>query len=230
MSPQTSQFDDIRYREINEKRKQILDDLLHKVLPTVGLRTAVDVGCGIGFFSHYLWTLGLQVQAFDGRPENVQVAQERYPAIHFGLWNAEDRVTMPAGQFDLVLCFGLLNHLENPFRVIRNLKAITEKVLVIESVITESRLPMATLVDEIEHGEAQALTYLSFILTESALAKMLYATGFKHVTKIVNLPDHEEFLTGPWRRIVSVASDMKIDSPFLNEIPEPFYRIPDVAE
>ena len=40
---------------------------------------------------------------------------------------------MELGEFDLVLCFGLLYHLENPMRTIRHLRALTGQGLLLES-------------------------------------------------------------------------------------------------
>jgi len=42
------------------------------------LSTALDAGCGIGFFAKILQEAGLNVRAFDGRMENVEQARARF--------------------------------------------------------------------------------------------------------------------------------------------------------
>ena len=44
-------------------------------------------------------------------------------------YNVEDPQVRELGASDLVLCPGLLYHLENPFQAIRNLHALTARIL-----------------------------------------------------------------------------------------------------
>jgi tRNA (mo5U34)-methyltransferase len=122
-------FDRKEYRALIEAREQTLRQIVKRLKPALGLSNAVDVGCGVGFFSQTLAECGLQVCGFDARAENVTEARRRFPGIPFEQANIEDREIPRLGQFDLVLCFGLLYHLENPLQAIRNLRAITEKCL-----------------------------------------------------------------------------------------------------
>ena len=55
--------------------------------------------------------------------------KNRYPNIPFYIANVEDSSIAHLGKFDLVLCFGLLYHLENPFAAMRKLYALTTKSL-----------------------------------------------------------------------------------------------------
>ena len=61
----------------------------------------------------------------DGRQENVEEAQRRFPQIPFRICNAQESALRDLGRFDLVFCFGLLYHLENPLIAIRQLCAMT---------------------------------------------------------------------------------------------------------
>jgi len=45
----------------------------------------------------------------------------------------EDITTETVGEFDVVLCLGILYHMKNPFKVIENLAKITKKTIIIES-------------------------------------------------------------------------------------------------
>jgi 2-polyprenyl-3-methyl-5-hydroxy-6-metoxy-1,4-benzoquinol methylase len=99
------------------------------------------VGAGVGFFSQTLLECGLNVCGIEGRAENVSEARKRFPHIPFGQADIQERSTLELGKFDLVLCFGLLYHLENPLLAIRNLHALTGKCLLLESMCIVS-IPM----------------------------------------------------------------------------------------
>ena len=57
----------------------------------VALESAVDVGCGFGYFSRFLSEMGFEVVALDGREENVVEAKKRHPGITFVTRNVEDQ-------------------------------------------------------------------------------------------------------------------------------------------
>ena len=52
------------------------------------------------------------------------------------------------GKFDLVLCFGLLYHLENPLLAVRHLRSLTEKCLLLESMGVPDNKPSMLLREE----------------------------------------------------------------------------------
>ncbi len=107
-------------------------EFLRRVIPPwqsgLGLRSALDLGCGVGYYAAMLRDLGFQTCAADGRADNISEAGDRHSGIDFRVADAEDPALSELGIFDLVLCLGLLYHLENPLRAIRNLRAITGKL------------------------------------------------------------------------------------------------------
>lgn len=197
--------------------------MLSEIKSPLGLQTTVDVGCGLGYFSGLLLSLGFEVTAVDGRAENVEEARRRYPNVSFSQCNAEDPKLKEIGQFDLVFCFGLLYHLENPLLAMRNLHEMTRKALFVEGVIFPGEEPSMALVDEEAHDD-QGLNHIAFYPTEACLVKMLYRSGFSHVYGFVRQPEHPDYQAGPSSRrvrTVLLASRSSIDSQLLVAMPEP---------
>jgi SAM-dependent methyltransferase len=198
--------------EFAEVRKKFLVSFLQASRSQMELASALDVGCGVGEFSQFLFDSGLRVVAVDGRPENVAEGQRRCPQVTFRTANAEDLTTAEIGIFDLVICFGLLYHLENPFRAIRNLHSLTQKVLIVESMCSPDSQPTMDLLDEYV-TENQGLNYVAFYPSESCLVKMLYRAGFPFVYGLVKPLEHELFHESIWqkkRRTILVASKVQL--------------------
>lgn len=210
-------FDRPHAQRITEARLRWLADFVPSLMESRRLATALDVGCGIGYFSRYLADLGFRVLGVDARQANVQEAAERCPDVEFRVGDVEDTEIRQIGPCDLVVCFGLLYHLENPFLAVRNLAAITSQLLIIESVVVPHRQPLATLIDEFT-GEDQSLHGIALVPTESCLTKMLHAAGFPYVYHSLTVPDHPDFRktgTSKQRRTVLVAGKLPLGLPVL---------------
>lgn len=214
-------FDGQSQMRFVECRQEFLTKILSLLSAQLDLKTAIDVGCGIGLFSHYLVNAGFTVKAVDGREENVLEARKRFPHIDFDIWNVEERPSKNWGMFDIVLCFGLLYHLENPFLALRHFHSLTKSILLIESIVVPSQAPIARLVNE-HQGKDQGLQYVAFIPTESCLIRMLYHVGFSYVYRSSTFPHHEEFRTTFFtkrRRTFLIASKQKLSSSQLQHFP-----------
>jgi SAM-dependent methyltransferase len=187
------------------------------------MRTALDVGCGVGYLSVFLRELGFEVIGADGREENIQEARRRYPEIVFHQANVEDESVERWGAFDLVFCVGLLYHLENPLLAIRRLHAITNRCLIVESMCLPGDRPWMLLREE-PRFENQSLTDTAFYPTEGCLVKMLYRAGFSVVYRLASLPDFDDFQETPdhsRRRTVLLAAPERLPAPGIILLPEP---------
>lgn len=216
-------FDLDHYTRLNVARDAMLRARLPEMRRSLGLATSVDVGCGVGYFSSLLREMGFQVVALDGRPENAAEARRRNPEVECHVGNVEDSAVCHLGPVDLVLCLGLLYHLENPLRAIRNLYKMTGKVLVIESMCLPGEDPAMILRDE-SPDEAQGLRHVAFYPTEAALVKMLYRAGFRAVYRFQPMPNHEHFratLVTHQVRTMLIASRALLSFPFTVHLSEP---------
>jgi FkbM family methyltransferase len=130
----------------------------------------------------------------------------------------------------LVLCFGLLYHLENPFQAIRNLYALSHPYLLIETMIAPDRSAVSVLYEESQSNN-QGLNYIAWMPTESGFVKMLYQAGFEGVYRSTPLPEHEQFRHSLLRRKARTvflavkrpqgANELKLGKLQFDLIPEP---------
>jgi SAM-dependent methyltransferase len=216
-------FDMPHATRFSDARTAFLDRSFKPLVTRERFATAIDVGCGVGHFAAYLRALGLDVVGVDGREENVAEARRRVPDARFVIADVQERAVRDLGVFDVVVCLGLLYHLENPFAAVRNLHALTGRLLIVESVVVPSSRPTAALLDE-PAGRDQALGDSVFVISGPALIKMLYRAGFAHVYEPLALPDHDDFRDSPLmhrRRTVLVAAAREVDSPDLRPVAEP---------
>src|SRR5713226_9211768 len=187
-----TQFDQRRYLRLINARGETIRAAVAELKAALGLATALDAGCGVGFFAQILQECGLSVGAFDGRTENVTEARKRFPEIRFEHGDIESPGILALGKFDLILCFGLLYHLENPMLAIRHLRALTGKGLLLESMCIPGNSAGMVWREEPEAAD-QSLTDIALYPSEACLVKMLYRAGFAAVYRVAELPDHDDF-------------------------------------
>ena len=110
--------------------------------------TAIDLACSEGWFAHRLLEWGArQVVGIDVRPENIRRAE--LVRDHLGLdrrrlrFKTADVMKLRARQpFTVVLCLGLIYHLENPIGALRIARSLTRGVCIVESQLTEQTEPI----------------------------------------------------------------------------------------
>ncbi len=216
-------FDEPHYDALNTAREATLHQLLESLRNDLELHTAVDVGCGLGHFAALLGEMGFRVVGVDARAENAAEAKRRHPTIEFRVQNAEDPEICTLGSFDFSLCFGLLYHLENPLLALRNVCALTKRVVFLETVVAPMEPPVLALCDEAQF-EDQGLSYAGFYPSEACVVKMLCRAGFRAVYRLSRMPNHQDFrasLRKHRARILVVASHVPLEAPFLVLVREP---------
>jgi len=204
-------------------RREFLGRFLPQWKEELGLRTALDVGCGVGYFAASLRDMGFEVTAIDAREDNIAEARRRHPGVDFRVADVEDSQIANLGRFDLVLSFGLLYHLENPFRAMRSWHALAAKLLLVESICLPQETPLLLICDE-PTGEDQSLRAVSCYPSEGALIKMAFLAGFPRVYRFLELPEHDNFqrVVGLDRiRTMVAAAAFDLDSPLLGPAVEP---------
>ena len=216
-------FDQSHYDALNAARGEVVARLLPDLKQKRNLKTALDLGCGLGHYAKILHEYGFDVLAVDGRAENIEEARRRFPHLKFQVADAEDPALARLGKFDLVFCFGLLYHLENPLRVVRSIAELTSQITLIEGIVYPSPEPAMVLMDE-NTGADQGLNYMAFYPSEPCVVKMFRRTGLVHCYNPERMPSHPEYQQGAngfRRRTILVAAKQPIKSPLLTDWEEP---------
>lgn len=105
--------------EINPLRLRYIEEFV-----TVAERRVLDIGCGGGILSEALAHRGAQMTAIDMAPAPLAVARlhllESGLNVDYQQATAEDFAARHAGQFDVVTCLEMLEHVPDPASVIQS--------------------------------------------------------------------------------------------------------------
>jgi SAM-dependent methyltransferase len=185
---------------INQARGQAIESL---GLDLAGKRV-LDAGSGPGHFTPIYTSRGCEVVAIDGRADNVAECRRRYPQVQAVVADVESFDLLALGRFDVIHCFGLLYHLENPIAALRNLRRVCDGLLFLETIVMDSSRPLLLLDDEPKTVN-QALAGIGSRPSPAYVAMALNRVGFRHVYGLAQPPDHEDFRVewsddGAWQR------------------------------
>jgi hypothetical protein len=158
-------------------------------------RSVLEVGAGVGHLSSFFLERGCQLVTTEARPENVAELQRRYPDVRSEVTDVEDSLAA-LGRFEIVFCYGLLYHLESPVRALRNMAEVCDDLLLIETVVCDSPLPVARLDDE-TLTVSQALRGMAHRPSSSYLALALNRIGFEHIYAATERPEYPDYIWTP---------------------------------
>ena len=122
----------------------VRDDVVAALRDAGPRARALDLACNEGWWSHRLLEWGAaEVVAVDAREDNAQRArllrdQHGIDRESLDILTA-DATTLDAdelGKFDVVLCLGLLYHLEDPIGTLRLARRLTRGLLAVETQVT----------------------------------------------------------------------------------------------
>jgi 2-polyprenyl-3-methyl-5-hydroxy-6-metoxy-1,4-benzoquinol methylase len=220
-------FDQPESYRLNQAR---LDHLGALGLPLQG-KSVLDVGCGVGHLARFFVGQGCDVLCVDGRKENIDRLRTLYPERKARLFDVENEHVADLGTFDIVFVYGLLYHLENPFRAIRELGAVCREMLLLETMVVDHAFPVVRMQEETS-TYSQALAGVGCRPSPSFVALALRTAGFSHVYAPLRPPDYPDFHFtwkndlneshgGHQLRCVFVASRRSLDNPQLVSLLSP---------
>lgn len=215
---------------IHDTRRRMVEEVLtrHFGSRLASLR-ALDVGCHEGWFALALAELGVQeVLGIDVREESLEkarfVAEARgLEGLRFRTGDCEELGECVEGTYELTLAVGLLYHLENPMRCLRQLARHTSELMVLETQVIDEIEGSAewgrrdstmeyqgacALIDEsfaFSRGNVEAGgTPLALCPSPRALDTMLHAAGFQRIEHLTPPADgYEQLVRG--KRVVVAA-------------------------
>ena len=205
--------------KIHDTRAAMLDAAVRAHFPdgTAG-RTALDLACHEGWFAQQVAALGFDVLGVDARAQHVAdaaLAAEACGAAGLHFRTADVHALDPArdGRFDLVLCLGLIYHLENPVGALRTARALTADggLCIVETQIAPGLSgaidyghhtfvkPVTgsfAIVDETDetHGPETSTTGICLVPSLEAVTWILRKVGFARVDVMTPPPDAYEQL------------------------------------
>jgi tRNA (mo5U34)-methyltransferase len=191
---------------IHRTRWQMILPELERTFKDRWARTRVlDSACNEGWFSFEVAKLGAkEVIGFDAREENIRKAelvqaQTGADSVTFAVDNIFDVTPERYGMFDLVLCLGLMYHLEDPMGALRRLRSVASEFCVIETEVARAgvsiaieRGPNVGVVDtpeaiaviaepEFKWNPLQSVTGIVLVPNLAALKVMMTHAGFRNI-------------------------------------------------
>lgn len=173
--------------------------------------SAVDLACHQGWFSAQLAQSGFgRVMGVDARPEHIADAglirdALRLPQIELVESDVHALDTRALGTHDLVLCFGLIYHLENPVGALRVARALTRRMCIVETQVVPGLTGWVDygsyrfvrplkgsfgIIDETgeTHGPEASTTGICLVPSVEALVWIMDRIGFKRV-EVLPVPE-----------------------------------------
>jgi SAM-dependent methyltransferase len=229
----TRSYDDGVLDAIHETRLAMMDGALAAHFPG-GLHAvdALDLACHQGYFSIELARRGCRaVLGLDARPDHVAdcnlMAQALgLPGVRAVQSDVHAATAQAHGTHDLVLCFGLIYHLENPVGALRVARALTRPgglCLVETQVVPNLSGPVDWgayrfvkplqgvfgLIDEADetHGPEASVTGICLAPSVEGLVWVLSRIGFRDIEVLAPPPDaYEQHRYGKRVMVKAVAA------------------------
>jgi len=156
-------------------------------------RTVLEVGCGPGDHTIFYLDRGCSVCAVDARQECIEAVQARYPGIKTAQidLNVQDALAS-LGCFEVVHCYGLLYHLEDPKTGIASMASVCSGLLLLESCVSAQRSNDVYPAHELAEDFTQSVRGLGCRPTRQWLFNSLQQY-FPFVYQTRTQPKHPEF-------------------------------------
>ena len=120
-----------KYKSKNIIQKMLINKFLYNIFRLISLTEAesiLDLGCGEGFVIRYLrnHNNNLRFEGLDINKEAINMAKKLNPDVNFVICNLY-KLQYNENSFDLVMLTEVLEHLEDPEKVMNVVKKISNK-------------------------------------------------------------------------------------------------------
>jgi len=223
----TNTYDDGALDQIHESRLAMLKQVVgQRFGASLAGHDAIDIACHQGWFSTKLleWNAD-RVLAVDARTEHVAdttlvrdtLGLSKLSVLQSDVHALDQR---GLGQFDLVLMLGLIYHLENPIGALRQARALTRHMCVVETQVVPGMSGMVDygsyrfvrplkgsfgIIDETDdtHGPEASTTGICLVPSLEALFWIMRKIGFARVELVPPPADGYEQLVHGKRVMVA---------------------------
>lgn len=167
--------------------------------------TVLDLGCGAGFLSNYLGERGHQVVGLDPTARNLEVARlhDRTGRVAYCMGDARE-LPFADGSFDVVCAMDLLEHVEDPARVVAEAsRVLAPSGLLFFHTFNRNWLAKLVVIKGVEwfvSNTPKDLHVLRLFITPDELTAMLRATELEPVELVGSRP---RFRWPLWRMLAT---------------------------
>lgn len=224
-------FQSVEYLRIDQRRLEHLASLDLNLCD----QTVLEVGAGIGSHTSFYLDRRCKVMATEGRIENVEILRERYrneDKVEVVRLDLSDPQSLQR-HFELVHCYDLLYHMEQPALVLAYLAKHCSGQLLLETCLSFGDDPAVNLVEEVASNSTQAMGGLGCRPTRSWVWDQLN-THFPFVYTTRTQPFHEQFplnwhdaktfKSGKLSRAIFIASHVPLNNRNLLPYLPPIYE------
>lgn len=181
--------------------------------------SVLDCGCYQGYWTVEAIRAGAsRAVGIDARPQHLEQARFVARALGYGNATFEQADVFDVerlGAFDVVFLYGILYHVDSPVDLLRRVRAVTRKLLVVDTDTLPLEEPVLQLRYEDPGMEVNSATApLVMVPSVSAVVRMLRHAGFDEVRVVRPAPDGAKVRVR-WRRTAFLAAprDLSLPSP-----------------
>jgi ubiquinone/menaquinone biosynthesis C-methylase UbiE len=121
-------------------------------------KNALAVGCGYGFEIDMLTSLGYEACGIDISKFGIKKAKKRCNSTDFIVCDVQKGVPFKEDTFDLLTCFGVLEHLKYPERALENMFPVCKDVVLCTSPNRLVEKPLKQLTRDIDETHINVKT------------------------------------------------------------------------
>jgi len=184
--------------------------------------TVLEVGAGIGDHTGFFLERGCRILSTDARQDLLDILQSRYPGVKTRRLDLENPDSAFDETFDVVYCYGVLYHLQNPSRAIEFMSQCCLKMLLLETCVSSGDEDAIHPCREDSAIPTQSVSGKGCRPTRRYVFNQL-KRHFSNVYLPITQPNHEEFpidwvslpTGGRLTRAVFIASRTALNTPLL---------------
>jgi SAM-dependent methyltransferase len=218
--PGLAHFSSLPYQAHNRARLAHLESL---GLP-LSNRRVLELGSGPGDHTEFYIKRQCEIISVDARQECLDVLKGRYPGVQTVLCDLNEPARLAElGLFDVIHCYGILYHLENPHRLLAYMGGASSGLAIVETCVSPGNTQSMEIAHETLGDYTQSFTGQGCRPARKWLFEEL-GRFFSFVYHTRTQPNHPEFpidwndlsAAPPLVRAVFVASKEPLDLPSLS--------------